>query len=458
MPAIKIKDKDGNWVSIPTVKGADGKSAYEAAVAAGYTGTKLQFSAFLANGPSFRMDLMANHFDVVMALETLAKAAGVAGPPIESYAHLLQQALKVYRGDDAFALEGLTLEAMFGAPLYLKRWFSAGSASSADLYILKRILATEPSSGKAWHEVQYRLIHGSWGTAYDAYTEGITNHYYWWKDGGTGYVVPLRRDTDGYTSLETRVGVLAELGFRYGVNDNMLAFDAMTSPADIVSMFRLFKSVPAGATSISEFTPYTDLEEFKKAVSDLVKLARPGATYSEYTGEDFTPPVLTWHQIQHYLLNPGSGYVEDADIPKEQYWWQRKDATNHPDTELYKLLKSMEAYIRSGNDSWVVTVAKIPLVNSCALRRTSEGTKFSSSTVRELPDTVDVIADNVKNTQYYSDGLVKLDWYQLQDAIINLGTAEIKSPADAKAAAAGYDWVPEWADSSVWPEFAGGGA
>lgn len=51
MPALKLKDKDGNWIPLPTIKGVDGKSAYEQAVAGGYKGTEAEFQKILATGP-----------------------------------------------------------------------------------------------------------------------------------------------------------------------------------------------------------------------------------------------------------------------------------------------------------------------------------------------------------------------------------------------------------------------
>lgn len=49
MPALKLKDKDGNWIPLPTIKGTDGKSAYQQAVEAGYTGTEAEFYAALVS-------------------------------------------------------------------------------------------------------------------------------------------------------------------------------------------------------------------------------------------------------------------------------------------------------------------------------------------------------------------------------------------------------------------------
>lgn len=54
MPALKLKDKNGDWIPLPTIKGADGKSAYQQAVEAGYTGTEAEFYTVLEslkNGP-----------------------------------------------------------------------------------------------------------------------------------------------------------------------------------------------------------------------------------------------------------------------------------------------------------------------------------------------------------------------------------------------------------------------
>lgn len=47
MPILCIRDKDGNFVSIPAIKGDDGKSAYEQAKEGGYNGTEEEFIAFL---------------------------------------------------------------------------------------------------------------------------------------------------------------------------------------------------------------------------------------------------------------------------------------------------------------------------------------------------------------------------------------------------------------------------
>lgn len=47
MPVLYIRDKSGNFVSIPSIKGADGKSAYQQAVDGGYTGTEEEFIAVL---------------------------------------------------------------------------------------------------------------------------------------------------------------------------------------------------------------------------------------------------------------------------------------------------------------------------------------------------------------------------------------------------------------------------
>lgn len=43
MGILNIRDKDGNTVAFPILKGKDGKSAYEYAKAGGYTGTEEEF-------------------------------------------------------------------------------------------------------------------------------------------------------------------------------------------------------------------------------------------------------------------------------------------------------------------------------------------------------------------------------------------------------------------------------
>ena len=50
MPAVlRVRDKDGNVIDIPSIKGADGKSAYQSAVDGGYKGTEEEFNSLLAN-------------------------------------------------------------------------------------------------------------------------------------------------------------------------------------------------------------------------------------------------------------------------------------------------------------------------------------------------------------------------------------------------------------------------
>ena len=46
MPAVlRVRDKDGNVIDIPSIKGADGKSAYQSAVDGGYKGTEEEFNS-----------------------------------------------------------------------------------------------------------------------------------------------------------------------------------------------------------------------------------------------------------------------------------------------------------------------------------------------------------------------------------------------------------------------------
>lgn len=46
---LQIKDKDGNYIGIPCISGADGKSAYEQAVEGGFAGTEEEFIQILGS-------------------------------------------------------------------------------------------------------------------------------------------------------------------------------------------------------------------------------------------------------------------------------------------------------------------------------------------------------------------------------------------------------------------------
>ena len=47
MSILKVRDQNGNFVSIPAIKGEDGRTAYEYAKDGGYTGTEAEFAALL---------------------------------------------------------------------------------------------------------------------------------------------------------------------------------------------------------------------------------------------------------------------------------------------------------------------------------------------------------------------------------------------------------------------------
>ena len=60
--ALYIRDKDGNFVGIPAISGADGKSAYEQAVEGGYVGTEEDFIRALASlGGEYAIQLADNN-------------------------------------------------------------------------------------------------------------------------------------------------------------------------------------------------------------------------------------------------------------------------------------------------------------------------------------------------------------------------------------------------------------
>lgn len=57
MNALNIRDKDGNFVGIPMVSGADGKSAYQYAVEGGFNGTEEEFMMLLGSIPQLKKDI-----------------------------------------------------------------------------------------------------------------------------------------------------------------------------------------------------------------------------------------------------------------------------------------------------------------------------------------------------------------------------------------------------------------
>lgn len=62
--ALYIRDKDGNFVGIPAISGADGKSAYEQAVEGGYGGTEEEFIRALASlGGEYALQLANSDYD-----------------------------------------------------------------------------------------------------------------------------------------------------------------------------------------------------------------------------------------------------------------------------------------------------------------------------------------------------------------------------------------------------------
>lgn len=45
---LRVKDKDGNTIEIPAIKGDPGKTAYEYAKEGGFTGTEAEFARLMA--------------------------------------------------------------------------------------------------------------------------------------------------------------------------------------------------------------------------------------------------------------------------------------------------------------------------------------------------------------------------------------------------------------------------
>lgn len=57
MNALNIRDKDGKFVGIPMVSGADGKSAYQYAVEGGFDGTEEEFMMLLGSIQQLKKDI-----------------------------------------------------------------------------------------------------------------------------------------------------------------------------------------------------------------------------------------------------------------------------------------------------------------------------------------------------------------------------------------------------------------
>ena len=59
MSSIKMRNEQGQFVEAPIFQGSDGKSAYQAAVQGGYTGTESDYNSLMADIPDTESVLSA---------------------------------------------------------------------------------------------------------------------------------------------------------------------------------------------------------------------------------------------------------------------------------------------------------------------------------------------------------------------------------------------------------------
>lgn len=65
MPVLYLRDENGNFVPIPAIRGANGKSAYEQAKEGGYTGTEAEFIALLGRLSAYEINALSADDDAL---------------------------------------------------------------------------------------------------------------------------------------------------------------------------------------------------------------------------------------------------------------------------------------------------------------------------------------------------------------------------------------------------------
>ena len=217
--------------------------------------------------------------------------------------------------------------------------------------------------------------------------------------------------------------------------------------------------MPDGAVAnFAEADKFEDSEIDNKLVATLNTLVT--AAIAAGNGDEYTPPALTWFQIQYALLN-GGAYLPagDALLPTDsEYWWRKND--NNPNavgvkTKFDEFLEYMYK-IADENLTLAEVQANTDIINadvfkdaSLDLHRTNTAyytaTTIKTQAAKYLRDLA--IAAHAAGYVDEANRKLTINWYQLQYGLLFAKKGALVDAATAIAE--GYAWAPQHAKDAA---------
>lgn len=365
------------------------------------------------------------------------------GEKVKSLKTLLTAAWNANHGNSASLDAMVVADLTAYADLRFRKNFKGGEyASETELMDFKQAVKQLVSdAGTAWEdltwaEIQYYIIHGV--RASDSSIAGIeAMAYYWWQTREAGSPVTIAGIDE-----DVIISKMIEAAFRYKKNGNINAWNNLSS-ANLKSAWLAAKD--DGSNTYTDLPKITDLDDFKTKMSDLVASATPAGSY--------TPPTLTWYQVQHYLATDPNEYISDPNDPAlapEIYWWKNQENNPNappPPTPVDDLVENMLAFCKGEKtEAQFKATITLPVLNTLCLKRTWNGTTAGGFSALNLAQAKTKLVALARAAYEPATSTISLTWYQVQDFVLTGGP--LKSAADAYATATtspAWTWVPEWA-------------
>ncbi|MEL4860236.1 hypothetical protein AAEU42_03185 [Pseudoflavonifractor phocaeensis] len=297
----------------------------------------------------------------------------------------------------------------------------------------------------SWNQVQYLLIHDSMVTVstFDADTEG--DAYYWWKGGNTTPPTMTHNTSTVQHAVPSAAKAysLGVAAFRIAKNGIPEVNSGLTDA--ILKAYRLQKAIPE-ATDLTYEVQLFETADIAIMMTNLIALVDNARAAGN--GTEFTPPDLSWFQVQYGLLNSGA-YLEAGLPTDDDYWWRMKDGNPNAagaKTEFEKLLENMYAFANGdlSDTDFNATITVNSLQDSSMdLRRTATTYYTTDALVKNGPQKfLRTLAQSAYAANYvdHTNQKLTLSWTQVQYGVmqVNKGALVTQDIADG----AGYTWDP----------------
>ncbi len=364
---------------------------------------------------------------------------------------------------DAFSFADMQDTANY-PELYFAKDFKGTPYTAAEFDSFKVFIKglADVNTNLTWEQIQYLQVHSNdpvppTTVNVDA-AQNESNSYYWWKAGAGAPTMTHNTSTVQHMVVSmVDVSTLPTAIFRMMKNGIPAANSGLTGA--ISDNYRLVEVMPDGTVAnFAAADRFEDGEIDSKLVATLNTLVT--AAIAAGNGDEYTPPTLTWFQIQYALLN-GGAYLPagDTGLPTDSdYWWRRND--NNPNavgvkTKFDEFLEYMYK-IADENLTLAEVQANTDIINadvfkdaSLNLRRTNTAYYTSSTIKTQAAKYLRDLAIAAYAGGYVDTANKKLtiNWYQLQYGILFAKKGALVDAATAIAE--NYAWAPQHAKDAA---------